>query len=130
MGDYMKNKKRLNRILAVLFISLTMCSILNSILAAINPNYEKAGYVEDSDLLDNSVEESSVLNEIGKFIFAVANLIERIVSRIMGMLTQDEFFPWADTVIFNAVPMLDVNFLNPDPNSLLSMTSSVGFAMF
>ena len=44
----------------------------------------------------------------------------------MGVATGESKFPWADLVVFNTIAMLDVNFFNPDTNSLLSKQNSIG----
>ena len=34
------------------------------------------------------------------------------------LLVGNNMFPWADKVIFNTIPLLDINFLNPSQGSL------------
>lgn len=36
------------------------------------------------------------------------------------MVTGTPDFPWADKIVFNAVPILDVNFINPNAKSMLA----------
>ena len=94
------------------------------IQAAINDEYGDQDVTIDVDL-DEKVKKSKLLDLIGSFIYSLGNIAESITSRILGLFTTSNVFPWADRVIFNTLPLLDVNFINPDSNSLLSEENSI-----
>lgn len=94
------------------------------IQAAINDEYGDQDVTIDVDL-DEKVKKSKLLDLIGAFIYSLGNIAESITSRILGLFTTSNVFPWADRVIFNTLPLLDVNFINPDSNSLLSEENSM-----
>lgn len=94
------------------------------IQAAINDEYGDQDVTIDVDL-DEKVKKSKLLDLIGSFIYSLGNIAESITSRILGLFTTSNVFPWADRVIFNTLPLLDVNFINPDSNSLLSEENSM-----
>ncbi len=100
----------------VMLITMLFNSQAN-VFAAINSNYDKGSEVQESDL-DKKVSDSVVLEALGSFIYAVASMAEYAVGVAFKGLTGENSFPWADRVIFNAVPMLDINFFNPSSGSM------------
>lgn len=60
-------------------------------------------------------------------IFPIFTLIQDIVSMIMKIFTGSFFFPWADKIIYNTIPFLDVNFINPSAGSLFLKGDGVTF---
>ncbi|MEG2646226.1 MAG: hypothetical protein RSA08_04280 [Clostridia bacterium] len=115
----MKKKEKLVRIIiSIALIMVVFITISPTVQAAINTDYYENNTIDytpnSGNLLVNSLTE-----EIGKFIFGIFNFVENVFSSLMGRMTKDTSFPWADKIIFNAVPMLDPNFINPDANSLL-----------
>lgn len=62
-------------------------------------------------------------------IFPIFTLIQDIVSMIMKIFTGAYFFPWADKIIYNTIPFLDVNFINPAPGSLFLKGDGVTFTI-
>ena len=113
----MKGSRRLVSIVIYIFIALVLLNVLNNnIYAAVNTSYDySTSNVSD---LNNKVMNSSVLNAIGKFVYAVASIAESLVGKVFQSLTGDNMFPWSDRVIFNTIPLLDINFLNPSNGSL------------
>lgn len=111
------------KILIRTFLVVFILNILSSsIYAAVNKEYGDQEVSLDADL-DKKVEQSIVLDYMGSFIYAIGNLAESVTSGIIGVFTDGNVFPWADRVIFNTLPILDINFINPDNNSLLSTTN-------
>ncbi len=121
-----ENLKRVSKI-CIIFIVLFICFNFfdNKLFAEINKGYSQG--TESIDLDENEVIESSpITNYIGSFIYTIGVIIERLTSIIMQILTGDKVFPWADQVIFNTIPLLDINFINPSEKSLLNMTNGIG----
>ncbi len=118
MGGNMKNNNKVVKLVILVGLFVMLFVNLNSYtFAAINSNYGVTNPVEEPDL-NKKVENSIVLDSIGSFIYAVASMIEYVVGNIFEMLTGSNMFPWADRIIFNTLPMLDINFLNPSSESL------------
>lgn len=117
----MKTKKT---VVIILMISVLIFSGIFKIYGAINSEY--GGDTGSIDITDDTIKDNVVLDYIGSFIFAIGNIFQDITSWIMGVATGESKFPWADLVVFNTIAMLDVNFFNPDTNSLLSMQNSIG----
>ena len=109
----MKTKKT---IVIILMISILIFSGVFKIYGAINSEY--GGDTGSIDITDDTIKDNVVLDYIGSFIFAIGNIFQDITSWIMGVATGESRFPWADLVVFNTIPMLDVNFFHPDTNSL------------
>lgn len=96
-----------------------------SISAAINNEYSNTDPVGDTNLED-AFEESTLLEALAKLIYALGQFFEWILSIIFKMLTGSSDFPWADKIVFNAVPLLDVNFINPDSKSFVGQPTIQG----
>ena len=83
--------------------------------AAINESYGNSELdVDYSDMSSGSV----LLNWIGEILYNFAEAAESILSGIVKVITGRPEFPWIDKVIFNTIPILDVNFINPASGSL------------
>ena len=99
-----------------LIVALTAFIVLlfnsNTVLGAINKEYSTFDTVTDEELTD-AFKNSDILELLAKLIYAVGRFLEWILATIFKMLTGSEDFPWADKIVFNAVPLLDVNFINP-----------------
>ncbi len=116
----MKNKKK--KIFGILLLIL-ICG--TSIIFGVT-NSEYGGDEAAIDITESTIKNNLVLDYIGQFIFAIGNIFQSVTSWIMGVFTGKSVFPWADKVIFNTIPLLDVNFINPDPTSLFSLTNELG----
>lgn len=90
----------------------------NTAFAAINSSYDTVDSVTD-EALDQAFNDSSLLGLLARLIFAVGRLLEWLLGTIFLMLTGTSDFPWADKIVFNAVPLLDVNFINPHAKSFV-----------
>lgn len=104
-------------------IALVTCVIFtasNGVFAAINEDYYEATTVVDA-YLDSKIKNSSLLSAIGSFIYAVGSLMEMVLGKVFELVTQTNMFPWADQILFNAVPFLDVNIFTGAQGSLVSI---------
>lgn len=121
-------KNNLKKIVILLLLVLTFnytCSNTKIIYAMVNTDYynmaesnggNDAGY-------DVNEEPGALVGLISLAFLELGRMIESIVSWLMGLFGPEEF-PWADFIIFNCVPILDVNFINPSSQSLFG----TGFA--
>lgn len=120
----MKEKRKVLKIVVcILFLFLVFMNVNQNIFAAVNTSYGENTAVNEPDL-DKKVKDNMLLDVLGKFIYGVASMIEYLVGKIFEGLTGNNMFPWADKVIFNTVPLLDVNFLNPDSKSLFGSSDT------
>ena len=117
----MKIKKN---IICIVFIIIVIFSGNIKIYGATNSEY--GGNTGSIDITESTIKDNVVLDYIGSFIFAIGNIFQDLTSWIMGAVTGESSFPWADLVVFNTIPMLDVNFFHPDANSLLSLENPIG----
>lgn len=104
-------------------IALITCVIFtasNNVFAAINDTYLVDTPVADANL-DDKIGNSPVLEAIGAFIYAVGSLMEWCLGKMFQLITGTNMFPWADAILFNAVPFLDVNIFTATEGSLISI---------
>lgn len=111
----MKNRKWLRPLKILFILFLSFCFVSNSpIFAMTNSQYATEG-------LTYSGNTNSLLNVIGELVMPIILpffvLIEKLVTLIMEVFTGYNFFPWSDLIIFNTIPILDVNFINPSEGS-------------
>lgn len=112
-----KIKLNFGKILIISFLVILFSQQFVSIaLAKSNSQYN---YETNSiDLEDGN----SLLTALGKVImtpiFPIFTSIKDITGSLMYIMTGKFSFPYADTIIFNRIPLLDVNFLNPENGSL------------
>lgn len=123
-----KNKKikRLTFILTIMLLFVTICNFLpnNVIFAETNSNYTDQDAFQVDDL-DKSIKQNFLIDILGSFIYGLASIVEGLVSWVFELFTGVNSFPWADKIIFNAVPLLDVNFINPSDGSLFSTEAAI-----
>ena len=103
-------------LLLVAFVVLLFSS--NTIYAEVNGSYSSTDGVTNVGL-DSAIEDSDLLEVLVKLIFAVGRFFEWILGVIFKLLTKSSDFPWSDKIVFNAVPLLDVNFFNPAKQSFV-----------
>ena len=110
------NKKILLTVGIFIFgIFLLNSSFSNIVFAEINNSYSEGAETS----VDLTQTHSDILLEgIAGLVYALAKLVEFFVTNLMNLLTGSEVFPWADKVVFNAMPILDINFINPSEGSL------------
>jgi len=109
----MKQTRQKNIFLIIAVITFVILLFNSSaVFAEINTSYSGTDTVPDT-ALEDAFSESSILNLLAKLIYAVGRFLEWILGTIFKLLTGSSDFPWADKIVFNAVPLLDVNFINP-----------------
>ena len=115
----MLKKQKLKKVIAIFILFVILISELNvgSIYGKTNKVYDTGAKTGTIDV-DKATSESTVLNAIAHFLYAITGFIENIVSKLISIFTGEEVFPWADRVIFNTMPFLDINFLSPEEGSL------------
>lgn len=95
--------------------------VSNNVFAAINEDYYK-NFTEVTDPnLDAKIVNSTIADLIGSFIYAVGSLMEWVLGKLFQLITGSNMFPWADAVLFNAVPFLDVNIFTAHSKSLVAI---------
>lgn len=111
-----KGKKIVLMIILTAFVVLLFNS--NTVFAAVNTGYSGYDTVPNTKL-EEAFDDSDLLKLLAKLIYAVGRFLEWILGTIFKMLTGNSDFPWADKIVFNAVPLLDVNFINPGTGSFV-----------
>lgn len=94
--------------------------ISGNVEAAINENYQAEATVSDINL-EEKISNSVLLDAIGSFIYAVGSLMEWVLGKVFQLITGTNMFPWADAILFNAVPFLDVNVFTASEGSLIAV---------
>lgn len=102
------------RILSCFLLFLILFGLYGNVFAAINEKYGEEAISTDYEFSNGSL----VLTWVAEIAYNFANAIERIGARIVKIFTGQRNFPWADKVIFNTIPILDINFINPASGSL------------
>jgi hypothetical protein len=117
------NKKHL-KIIAIVLMIIVFTS-LGTLYAKTNGNY--ATDTVNVEFVNDVMNNNALASPIGGFLLFIGGLIEWALGAISQVVSGggDTVMPWADAILFNAVPILDVNFMNPDPNSIVSQLSSV-----
>lgn len=119
----MKSRK-LKIICAILFIMIIIFPVFtNPVNAAINKNYGNEKTKTLDPQLNKKVKQSAILDALGIFIYSVASIVENLVGNIFSSVSGDTDFPWADRIIFNTIPILDVNFFNAAEGSFYKTSS-------
>lgn len=113
---------KFRKIITCLLVVLILFSFGNCIYAEINEDYynQNLGAFKVADTKDNLSKKtlaSILLDAIGSLVYALASLGEWLLGNIFQAATggdaANNIFPWADAIVFNAIPFLDINFLNP-----------------
>ena len=107
----------MKKVVVIIFLMLTIFSSGNSVFAAINESYQPTQGVMDDDI-DTKVKDSVVIDALATFAYSIGSITENLVGKAFNGLTGNNIFPWADRILFNAIPMLDVNIFNPSEASL------------
>lgn len=109
-----KGKKKI--VVAIFLLFLVLFPFGLKVYAAVNKSYDTSSVIEPD--LEGKMKNSVLLDSVAALMYALASWVESLVGWGFELLTGANMFPWADRVIFNTIPFLDVNFLNPAPNSL------------
>ncbi len=116
------NKYRKGFLIIALAAFMVLLLFSNTVFAEINQHYVGSDAVPDV-ALDEAYEQSTFLELLAKLIYALGRFFEWILGTIFRLLTGYSDFPWADKIVFNSVPLLDVNFLNPGGGSFVERES-------
>lgn len=123
-----KKEKKTIKILVITLFVVCIMAIVSNHYAAINEKYEvDTLVVESTDALNKKMKDSVLVKALAQLLYALASLGEYIIGVIFQSVaasvndggTYNATFPWADAIVFNAVELLDVNFLNPARNSIV-----------
>ena len=114
-------KKRNIAIVLLIIILLNFLAPSIELMASVNKDYYD---METNEDVEGSIDSSSILLRwIGEIVYTFCYGIENMGAKIVQAFTGKEFFPWADKIIFNTIPILDINFINPAPGSLMKSAS-------
>ena len=69
------------------------------------------------------INDNWLLKLLAGFVYTVAGWAESVIGNLLGVITGRIDFPWADKIVFNAVPVLDVNFISPASGSYMALAS-------
>ena len=119
----MNSKKRFAILLLFLVLWSFIIPTINSTYAKTNSNYATGenNFTIDEGNADNKLSKNTFLGLLGTGVWGIAWCFEMLVRGVCALLTtswDNLIFPWADRVIFNTMALLDINFINPSPNSL------------
>ena len=123
----MEHKKKiwLKGILAVALFVTVFITYLNPVFAATNNEYNSDTGVTANMVQKSINNDNPLVDPIANFVYFIGATVEWLLGSMTGMVTGMNTMPWADMILYNAVPMLDVNFLNPDPNSMISQMDEI-----
>lgn len=124
----MKKHRKIKKFLRYTFVIIVLVNIFlnsipDSVFGRINEDYGSQTAVP-LDYNDEFESSSELWKYLGILVYAIGNAIEWLFSNLLGILSGDYSFPWADRIIFNAIPLLDVNFIAASPGSLFKDTSN------
>lgn len=126
----MKKHRKIKKFLRYTFVIIVLVNIFlnsipDSVFARINEDYGSQTSVA-LDYNDEFESKSELWKYLGMLVYAIGNAVEWLFSNLLGILSGDYSFPWADRIIFNAIPLLDVNFIAPSAGSLFKNTAGDG----
>lgn len=124
----MKKGKVIKITLVVILVAIVLALNISNTFAAINEEYYydiKESLGVNNAHVDRAVESSPLLDAIAILVYAVGVLLEKILGSIFEFMSGDNVFPWADAILFNAIPMLDINIFNPSKASIIYTLKSI-----
>lgn len=121
----MKKRVIASFLLILVFFSFVSPNFI-SINAAINESYGTISETSNSEIGSNSV----LLEWTAELVYTFAASVERIGSFLVRLISGEEEFPWVDKVIFNTMPILDINFINPSVGSFFMKAGNNGSGEF
>ncbi len=129
--EYKKNKKRILKLICLVAVIMLITLFVKSTYAAINPNYVVDTLVRDtSEQVGKKTLASILLDALSSLVYALASLGEWLIGKVFLAVSGTNIFPWADAIIFNAIPLLDINFLTPSEGSLVGTIQEVLAKMY
>lgn len=123
----MEHKKKiwLKGILAVALFVMVFITYLSPVFAAINNSYNSDTGVTQNMVQKSINNDNPLVDPIANFVYFIGATVEWLLGSMTGMVTGMNTMPWADMIIYNSVAMLDINFLNPDTNSMVSQLDAI-----
>ena len=118
-----------NNILVKILIITFMFVLLfdfTTIYAKTNSQYK---YNTEQYEADGNSLLSVIADVLMPIIFPFFTAIKDLTSIIMKIFTGTYFFPWTDSIVFNVIPFLDINFINPAPGSLFMNSDGVTYTI-
>jgi len=106
--------------LVVIIIAMVFLVNINNVYGAVNNSYGTADVQSGSIDLDKASKDSVILDGIGHLAYVLAGFVEKHVGYLINSFTGSNIFPWADKIIFNTIPFLDINFINSSKGSLFT----------
>ena len=121
-----ERKKQVSKFIVIFLIMIVVIPVFNNIFGEINENYKGSEVITSS-----GVGGDETPNPLSRPIFWLINTCaeigEYLLSSFASLMASGEsgrgIMPWADAIIYNGVPALDVNFINPDTNSFSNVLS-------
>lgn len=113
-------KKKFFKICTIFIIAIFCINLMGNVVnAQINQEYlDNAGTANYNVDEDSSGLLSTISEIVMPIIFPIFTALSNITKVVMYSFTGDYFFPWADSILFNKIEFLDINFINPAPGSL------------
>lgn len=112
----MLHKKQYKKGIAIVLVLVMLLGFTNSAYAEINEDYYNLN-INGLEVVDSALNEkvsgSGLLNALGLLIYSVGSLLEWVLGKMYQMIAGQALFPWADAIVFNSIPLLDVNFISP-----------------
>ncbi len=123
----MKNFFKKMVVLFICFFVFSIAFSTSQLYAMVNKDYfdietENTANASNYDIKE---EPGAIVGLLSIAFLEVGKMIENLVSWLMGLFGT-AMFPWADFIIFNCVPILDINFINPSQHSLFGTGFSGG----
>ena len=112
------------KIIGIILISIVCFNILIPSVFAMT-----SSYAQDTVQATAKANENSLLSVFADILlpmfYPIFGAIEKLCQKIVYSFTGTYAFPWADRIVFNSLPFLDVNFINPEPGSLFMTRNGV-----
>ena len=113
----MENKNKTLKIIFIIFITIIFLNEVSPNIYAMTSSYAAS---DDQVVLD--AKTNSMLGVIADIVlpmvYPLFSALAKLTQKVMYVFTGTYTFPWADSILFNRLPFLDVNFINPEPGSL------------
>ena len=112
------NRKKVAIVLLFIFLFSAILPNVN-VSAKVNTTYydiEAEGDAGEQDIGVSAI----IIKWAAEILYTFSYGAELAGANIVKAFTGKAFFPWADKIIFNTIPILDVNFINPAPGSLMN----------
>ena len=147
----MKNRnKKVLKFIAIFLLVLIVFPNLSSVFGEINELYKRPAKTSDGLVLSGNESGNIITKAVFWLINTIGSIGESLLTNFATVLssaakqtststtsdvaTYDSragaIMPWADAIVYNAVPALDVNFINPSTNSFSSIMSNVISKMY